>query len=244
MNKLSEQVHSVRVSYELCNESHVSKDCPNKEQVKEAEEIYYGEFYQRPYPNGGSKYVEENAKRSKNITYLIMSVKTSSEASLRNQVVRMSAIRVQIDQITHVVRERGLSTLFNSNENPQDQVELSHEEELKKEAPITKNVEESIDIMGIDTDLFCYESPLCLQFKEFNYLLQIEEDLFTYEIMVGMSDDDNEKEILGLNMNAYTYETFYCKQMREDELEAMYHVSEESAEKEEHDIDKPADPCK
>ncbi|GKC69225.1 hypothetical protein Tco_1115108, partial [Tanacetum coccineum] len=110
------------------------------------------------------------------------------------------------------------------------------------------NMEESVDIMGIDTDLFCYESPLCLQFKEFNYLLQIDEDLFTYEIVSMEScykvQISNEKEILGLNMDAYTYETFYCKQMREDELEAMYHVSEESAEEEEHDIDKPADPFK
>ncbi|GKG53073.1 hypothetical protein Tco_0552341, partial [Tanacetum coccineum] len=51
IKKLDEQVHYVRVSCELCNGSNLSKDCPNKEQVKEAEEIFYGEFYQRPYPN-------------------------------------------------------------------------------------------------------------------------------------------------------------------------------------------------
>ncbi|GJS63699.1 hypothetical protein Tco_0678263 [Tanacetum coccineum] len=44
----------MRANCELCNGSHLSKDCPNKEQVKEDDEIYYGEFYQRPYPNGGS----------------------------------------------------------------------------------------------------------------------------------------------------------------------------------------------
>ncbi|GJZ36095.1 hypothetical protein Tco_0581912 [Tanacetum coccineum] len=130
--------------------------------------------------------------------------------------------------------------------------------------------EECIDIMEIDTCLFCYESPLCLQFKEFNYLLHIGEDLFTHEIVVHVSDEEflsmkprmqsdgipwdtpkeqinrfveeytsTKKEILGLNMDADTYETLYCKQLREDELEVMYRVSEEFDGEEEHDIDKP-----
>ncbi|GJT64028.1 hypothetical protein Tco_1015508 [Tanacetum coccineum] len=53
MKKLSKQVHSMKLVIELCNGSHLSKECPNKEQVKEFEEIYYKEFYQKPYPNGG-----------------------------------------------------------------------------------------------------------------------------------------------------------------------------------------------
>ncbi|GJT18900.1 hypothetical protein Tco_0877606, partial [Tanacetum coccineum] len=54
----------------------------------------------------------------------------------------------------------------------------------------------------------------------------------------------NEKILLGLNMDAYTYETLYSKQLREDEIEAMYRLNEASDEEEEHDIDKPIDPCK
>ncbi|GJR17734.1 hypothetical protein Tco_0966261 [Tanacetum coccineum] len=38
IKKLSKHVHYVRISCELCNGSHLSKDCPNKEQVKKAED--------------------------------------------------------------------------------------------------------------------------------------------------------------------------------------------------------------
>nr|GEV79285.1 hypothetical protein [Tanacetum cinerariifolium] len=38
---------------ELCHGSHLSIDFPNKEQVKEADEVYYREFHQRPFQNEG-----------------------------------------------------------------------------------------------------------------------------------------------------------------------------------------------
>nr|GEV75668.1 hypothetical protein [Tanacetum cinerariifolium] len=60
IKKLSEQVHSMCVSFKLCNGSNLSKHCPNKEQVKEDEDIFYGEFYQRPYPNRGIYNVSPN----------------------------------------------------------------------------------------------------------------------------------------------------------------------------------------
>ncbi|GJT18901.1 hypothetical protein Tco_0877607 [Tanacetum coccineum] len=129
------------------------KDCPNKEHIKEAEEIYYGDFYQRLCQNRGryranapgyyvkdenkmgyqekkpdleeimSKCMEENARRSKNIIDLVISVKTSNEATLRNQEATIKAINTKLEQIAHVVRERVPGTLSRSIEtNPQDQV--------------------------------------------------------------------------------------------------------------------------
>ncbi|GKB05018.1 hypothetical protein Tco_0833213 [Tanacetum coccineum] len=69
MKNLSEQVHFVHVSYEHSNGSHLSKDYPNKEKVKEVEEIYYGEFYQRPYPYSGrmSRHLEDLLKNKSRI---------------------------------------------------------------------------------------------------------------------------------------------------------------------------------
>nr|GEU98525.1 retrovirus-related Pol polyprotein from transposon TNT 1-94 [Tanacetum cinerariifolium] len=118
----------------------------NKEHDKEAEKIYYGDFYQTPYQNGGryranapgyyvkdenkmgyqekkldlkeimNKCMEENVRRSKN-------VKTSNEATLKNQHTTMKAINTQLEQISQVVRKRVPGTLSRSIEtNHHDQV--------------------------------------------------------------------------------------------------------------------------
>ncbi|GJS09020.1 hypothetical protein Tco_0365816 [Tanacetum coccineum] len=50
--------------------------------------------------------------------------------------------------------------------------------------------EESIDIIEIKADIYCHESPLCLQFNEFNHLSKIDEVLFTHEIVVHVSDKE------------------------------------------------------
>ncbi|GJS83030.1 hypothetical protein Tco_0749571 [Tanacetum coccineum] len=39
------------------------------------------------------------------------------------------------------------------------------------------------DFTRIDTNIFDYETPLCLAFKEFNYLLEVDPDLLTKDII-------------------------------------------------------------
>ncbi|GKE16680.1 hypothetical protein Tco_1424257 [Tanacetum coccineum] len=39
------------------------------------------------------------------------------------------------------------------------------------------------DEIEIETDVFDYETPLCLTFNEFNYLLKVDPDLLTKDIM-------------------------------------------------------------
>ncbi|GKA67758.1 putative reverse transcriptase domain-containing protein [Tanacetum coccineum] len=43
--------------------------------------------------------------------------------------------------------------------------------------------EETAGIFKIETDVFDYETPLCLAFNEFNYLLKVDPDLLTNDIM-------------------------------------------------------------
>ncbi|GKE85301.1 hypothetical protein Tco_1559043 [Tanacetum coccineum] len=43
--------------------------------------------------------------------------------------------------------------------------------------------EETAEIFKIETDVFDYETPLCLAFNEFNYLLKVDPDLLTKNIM-------------------------------------------------------------
>nr|GEU28698.1 putative reverse transcriptase domain-containing protein [Tanacetum cinerariifolium] len=63
-----------------------------------------------------------------------------------------------------------------------DKVVLTdYEDSIPKEHNIDDEAELDT-ILGIDLDLFHYETPLCKAFNEFNYLLKIEVDLFTYDV--------------------------------------------------------------
>ncbi|GJR25468.1 hypothetical protein Tco_1101700 [Tanacetum coccineum] len=57
-----------------------------------------------------------------------------------------------------------------------DEVELTDEESSNDEDDIAK-------VFRIDTNIFDYETPLCSAFKEFNYLLEVDPDLLTKDII-------------------------------------------------------------
>ncbi|GKG06300.1 hypothetical protein Tco_0326386, partial [Tanacetum coccineum] len=57
-----------------------------------------------------------------------------------------------------------------------DEVELTDEESSDDEDDIA-------EVFRIDTNIFDYETPLCSEFKEFNYLLEVDPDLLTKDII-------------------------------------------------------------
>ncbi|GKE88143.1 hypothetical protein Tco_1565618 [Tanacetum coccineum] len=57
-----------------------------------------------------------------------------------------------------------------------DEVELSDEESSNDE-------DEIVEVFRIDTNIFNYETPLCSTFNEFNYILKVDPDLLTKDIM-------------------------------------------------------------
>ncbi|GJQ91563.1 hypothetical protein Tco_0002702, partial [Tanacetum coccineum] len=57
-----------------------------------------------------------------------------------------------------------------------DKVELTDEES-------SDNEDDVAEVFKIDTNIFDYETPLCLAFNEFNYLLKVDPDLRTKDIM-------------------------------------------------------------
>ncbi|GJU84080.1 hypothetical protein Tco_1291626 [Tanacetum coccineum] len=57
-----------------------------------------------------------------------------------------------------------------------DEVELTDEESYNDKDDVTK-------VFRIDTNIFDYETPLCSAFKEFNYLLEVDPDLLTKDII-------------------------------------------------------------
>nr|GEU88143.1 hypothetical protein [Tanacetum cinerariifolium] len=58
-----------------------------------------------------------------------------------------------------------------TNDEPFDFKETDHDDE-----------QEISEIFRIETNLFDYETSLCEKFKEFNYLLKIDPDMFTKDI--------------------------------------------------------------
>ncbi|GKB73997.1 hypothetical protein Tco_0935409 [Tanacetum coccineum] len=53
----------------------------------------------------------------------------------------------------------------------------------REDAEANNNDEHEIaEIFRIETNLFDYETPLCTEFKEFNYLLKVDMNLFTHDI--------------------------------------------------------------
>ncbi|GJT95728.1 hypothetical protein Tco_1091246 [Tanacetum coccineum] len=59
----------------------------------------------------------------------------------------------------------------------QSQWLVEHEDEYLSDK------EETAKFFNIETDVFDYETPLCLAFNEFNYLLKVDPDLLTKDIM-------------------------------------------------------------
>ncbi|GJY99842.1 hypothetical protein Tco_0517272 [Tanacetum coccineum] len=64
-----------------------------------------------------------------------------------------------------------------------NEVELSDEESFDDEDEIT-------EVFRIDTNIFDYETPICSAFNEFNYLLKVDPDLLTKDIMGFKTYDD------------------------------------------------------
>ncbi|GKA00112.1 hypothetical protein Tco_0672662 [Tanacetum coccineum] len=63
-----------------------------------------------------------------------------------------------------------------------DEIEVSDDESSDLEE-YWSDKEETAKIFKIETDVFYYETPLCLAFNEFNYLLKVDPDLLTKDIM-------------------------------------------------------------
>ncbi|GJY63427.1 hypothetical protein Tco_0464887 [Tanacetum coccineum] len=64
-----------------------------------------------------------------------------------------------------------------------DKIEPTDEETYNLEETSHDDEQEIGEIFRIETNLFDYETPLCEKFKEFNYLLKIDLDVLTDDIV-------------------------------------------------------------
>nr|GEV66101.1 hypothetical protein [Tanacetum cinerariifolium] len=57
------------------------------------------------------------------------------------------------------------------------------------------NKHKIVEIFRIKTNLFDHETPLCIEFKEFNYLFKVDTELFTHDIERTKTYEDYENEL-------------------------------------------------
>nr|GFB76830.1 hypothetical protein [Tanacetum cinerariifolium] len=55
--------------------------------------------------------------------------------------------------------------------------------------------QETDEIFRTETNLFDYETPLCIKFKEFHFLLKVDPELFTHDIKRTKTYEDYENEL-------------------------------------------------
>ncbi|GJZ31945.1 hypothetical protein Tco_0576992 [Tanacetum coccineum] len=55
MKKLKDSVHAIQVGCQICEGPHLDKDCPLNEEVKQVEEVRYGEFRRTTPFNGNNR---------------------------------------------------------------------------------------------------------------------------------------------------------------------------------------------
>ncbi|GKA82604.1 hypothetical protein Tco_0789352 [Tanacetum coccineum] len=74
------------------------------------------------------------------------------------------------------------------------EIEVSYDESSDLEKYWSDKKEETAKIFKIKTDVFYYETPLYLAFNEFNYLLKVDLDLLTKDIMGFKTYEDYKEE--------------------------------------------------
>ncbi|GJV27257.1 DNA-binding pseudobarrel domain-containing protein [Tanacetum coccineum] len=128
MKKLKENIHAIQVSCKNCEEMHLDKECPLKEEIKRAEEVKYGEFgiggngsryrvgppryYIRVenHPLFGEKkpsleetikkHIEESTKRRVETKEWMRKLQENTDMKIRNQNAALKNLETQIEQLT------------------------------------------------------------------------------------------------------------------------------------------------
>ncbi|GKB02544.1 putative reverse transcriptase domain-containing protein [Tanacetum coccineum] len=128
IKKVNENIYAAQVGCKQCKGPHYTKDFPQKEEGKALEEAYYTQFggpfqgggyratapgyYQRNNANPSfqerrqsmeytlSKFMSESAKRHEENSNLIIEIRASTDAAIRNQRASIKTLEIQIGQMS------------------------------------------------------------------------------------------------------------------------------------------------
>ncbi|GJR44239.1 hypothetical protein Tco_1312342 [Tanacetum coccineum] len=85
--------------------------------------------------------------------------------------------------------------LMNLKIKRNDQDRVANKEFFDDKEGNNDDEQETAKILRIETNLFDYETPLCTEFKEFNFLLIVDPELFTHDIERTKTYKDYENEL-------------------------------------------------
>ncbi|GKA91122.1 reverse transcriptase domain-containing protein [Tanacetum coccineum] len=116
MKELKENVHAIQVGCQICEGPHLDKECPLNEEVKQVEEVKYGEFG-LPAPLYGSN----GAK------FRIKKLQENAEINTRNQSASLKNLETQIEQLTKELHSRTTNKAPSSSTRRSKVVNTDHE---------------------------------------------------------------------------------------------------------------------
>ncbi|GJZ93469.1 zinc knuckle CX2CX4HX4C containing protein, partial [Tanacetum coccineum] len=101
IKKQKENVHAIQVGCQICEGPHLNKECPLNEEVKQVEEVKYGEFGEKrqSFEKLMNKHHEESARRSAKMEEWIKKLQENAEINTRNQSASLKNL-AQIEQLT------------------------------------------------------------------------------------------------------------------------------------------------
>ncbi|GJR67070.1 hypothetical protein Tco_0013136 [Tanacetum coccineum] len=133
---------------------------------------------------GNHKTMDKNIKKGVIGTWLIRSYKRQFDEYL--EIKRQRETYAQ-----EVDMEYNPSNLMRGD----DEVALSNKEDSDLKDKNNKDEHEIAKVFRIETNLFDYETPLCVKFNEFNYLLKVDPELFTHHIQRTETYEDYENKL-------------------------------------------------
>ncbi|GJV80936.1 hypothetical protein Tco_1516806 [Tanacetum coccineum] len=132
IKKVNEKVYAAQVGCELCKGPHYTKDCPQKEEGKfwkkptihsSMNPINLEDSIEQQGRDSTNKIMEILPKRHEENLNIIKEIRASTDTALRNQGALIKTLKIQIGQMSKVLKERGFGSLPSSTEiNPRDQV--------------------------------------------------------------------------------------------------------------------------
>ncbi|GJR82678.1 hypothetical protein Tco_0153463 [Tanacetum coccineum] len=99
MKKLKESVHAIQVGCQIYKGPHLDKDCPLTKEVKQIEEVRYGEFCLLM----GTM---EESFRSTKMEVWIKKLQENAKINTGNQYASLKKLETQIEQLTEELRSR------------------------------------------------------------------------------------------------------------------------------------------